>query len=81
MNYLQAWREGHEAGMHLCLQLINEFSGQDFKTASEVVLHIKDLENQCEEAFYSSSTPSDKEEQMMDSLAQKIAIQNYLWKD
>ena len=80
MNYLQAWREGHEAGMHLCIQLINEFSGQDFKTASEVVLHIKDLENQREEAFY-SSTSSNKEKQMMDSLAQKIAIQNYLWKD
>ena len=44
MNYLEAWREGHEAGMSLTLKIINELTGHDFETASEVILYIKQLE-------------------------------------
>ena len=83
MDYLTAWREGHEAGMSLAYQLINDFTGQDFKTASEVVLYIKELENDRELSYYGgkSDVISDKEEKMMDALAEKIAISNWMWKD
>lgn len=83
MDYLTAWREGHEAGMSLAYQLINDFTGQDFKTASEVVLYIKELENDREASYFGKKTDviSDKEEKMMDALAEKIAISNWMWKD
>lgn len=83
MNYMEAWREGHKEGMQLTLQLINEFTGQDFKTASEVVLHIKELEMDREKSYYKdeSNVISEKDEKMMDAMAQKIAINNWLWSD
>ena len=76
MDYLTAWREGHKAGMELSLQIINELTSHDFKTASEVVLLIKELENERDINYLGGN-----QEKMMDSMAQKIAIQNYLWKD
>jgi hypothetical protein len=83
MNYMEAWREGHKEGMQLTLQLINEFTGQDFKTASEVVLHIKELELDRQNTFHKEAPAviSEKEEKMMNSMAQKIAINNWLWSD
>jgi hypothetical protein len=80
---MEAFREGHKEGMQLTLQLINEFTGQDFKTASEVVLHIKELELDRQNAFYKEAPAiiSEKEEKMMNSMAQKIAINNWLWSD
>ena len=76
MDYLTAWREGHKAGMELSLQIINELTGHDFETASEVVLLIKELEHERDINYLGGN-----QEKMMDSMAQKIAIQNYLWKD
>jgi len=83
MDYLTAWREGHEAGMSLAYQLINDFTGQDFKTASEVVLYIKELEDDREASYFGkkSEVISAKEEKMMDELAEKIAISNWMWED
>jgi len=83
MDYLTAWREGHEAGMSLAFQLINDFTGQDFQTASEVVLYIKELEKDRELSYFGKPTEviSNKEEKMMDALAEKIAMSNWMWKD
>jgi hypothetical protein len=83
MDYLTAWKEGHEAGMSLAYQLINDFTGQDFKTASEVVLYIKELEKDRELSYFGKTTEviSNKEEKMMDALAEKIAMSNWMWKD
>lgn len=76
MDYLTAWRDGHKAGMDLSLELINELTGHDFATPSEVVLHIKELEQERDTVYLGGDT-----EKIMNSMAQKIAIQNYLWKD
>jgi hypothetical protein len=83
MDYLTAWRKGHEAGMSLAYQLINDFTGQNFKTASEVVLYIKDLESDRESNYYQhkSNVIFTKEERIMDSMANKVAISNWIWKD
>jgi hypothetical protein len=83
MDYLTAWREGHTAGMSLAYQLINDFTGQDFKTASEVVIYIKKLEDDRESRYFGgkSDVISIKEEKMMDALAEKIALSNWMWKD
>ena len=69
--------------MSLAYQLINDFTGQDFKTASEVVLYIKDLESDQESSYYQhkSNVISTKEERIMDSIASKVAISNWIWKD
>ena len=83
MNYMEAWREGHREGMLLVLHLINEFTGQDFQTSSEVILHIKELELNRENAFYKEvpATLSAKERLFIDTLAEETAIQNSMWRD
>jgi hypothetical protein len=90
MDYLTAWREGHEAGMQIVLKIINELTGQEFQKSSEVVLYIKQLEG--DEQFHfkpqveqpkpeepKSSELSTKEEKFIDQLADKIAIRNWMW--
>ena len=44
MDYLTAWRDGHEAGMALVLKIINEITGQDFKKASEVIREVNKIQ-------------------------------------
>jgi len=94
MDYLTAWREGHEAGLNLSFQLISKLCQQDFKQASDVVLYIKQLEGDKEFHF---KTPkkiempkkeepkidelSTKEEKFIDRLTNKIAVQNWMWRD
>lgn len=90
MDYLTAWREGHEAGMQLVLKIINELTGQEFQKSSEVVLYIKQLEG--DEQFHfpqqveqpkqeepKTDELSTKEEKFIDQLADKIAIRNWMW--
>ena len=90
MDYLTAWREGHEAGMQLVLKIINELTQQEFKKSSEVVLYIKQLEGDTEFHFEKqaeqpkqekpkSEELSTKEEKFIDQLADKIAIRNWMW--
>ena len=89
MDYLTAWRDGHEAGMALVLKIINEITGQDFKKASEVILYIKQLEGDPDFHFDVKEEPkkeqpkvddlSDKEEKFIDQLAEKIAMRNWMW--
>jgi len=80
MNYLDAWREGHFEGMALSLRLINEFTGCDFQSASEVVLYIKELEEYRKQDYFKEVKPAiDISEKTMDSLANKIAMNQYLW--
>lgn len=94
MNYLEAWREGHEAGMSLTLKIINEITGHDFETASEVILYIKQLEG--DEDFKiairehkeeqqikqpDNDELSTKEKKFIEHMAQRMAINNWLWSD
>jgi hypothetical protein len=89
MNYLTAWREGHEAGMQLSLKIINELTGQEFQKSSDVVLYIKQLEGDTEYSFEKqveqpkqapkTDELSTKEERFIDQLAEKIAMKNWMW--
>lgn len=89
MDYLTAWREGHEAGMALTLKIINDLTGQDFKKASEVILYIKHLEGDTDFHFNVPEKPkqdevkddelSAKEEKFIDRLADKIAMRDWAW--
>lgn len=86
MDYLTAWREGHEAGMQLSLKIINELTGQDFKKSAEVVLYIKQLEGdsnfefkQPKQVTQPIDVISTKEEKLMDRLSTKIAMKNWMW--
>jgi len=87
MDYLTAWRDGHEAGMRLVLKIINDLTGHDFEKSSDVILYIKKLEG--DETFdfpeVKQAEPakkvdlSTKEEKIIDSLSDKIALKNWLW--
>jgi hypothetical protein len=86
MDYLTAWREGHEAGMQLSLKIINELTGQDFKKSAEVVLYIKQLEGdsnfefkQPKQVTEKIDVISTKEEKLIDRLSTKIAMKNWMW--
>jgi len=85
MDYLTAWREGHEAGMQLSLKIINELTGHDFQKSSEVVLYIKQLEGDPnfdiakEEPAPQTVEPKTNENVLMNRLANKIAMRNLLW--
>jgi len=86
MDYLTAWREGHEAGMQLSLKIINELTGQDFQKSSEVVLYIKQLEGDTEFQFQkpkeivkNTESISVKENQLINRLSSKIAMKNWMW--
>ena len=93
MDYLTAWREGHEAGMNLVLKIINDLTGQEFQKSSEVVVYIKQLEGDADFYFEQrveqkeqpkqeepkTDNLSTKEEKFIDSLADKIAIRNWMW--
>lgn len=91
MNYLIAWREGHEAGMQLSLKIINELTGHDFKKSSEVVMYIKQLEGDTNFYFEKEVEPpkqeldtnelSQKDKKFINSLSSKIAMKNWLWSD
>ena len=92
MDYLTAWREGHEAGMQLVLKIINELTGQEFEKSSEVVLYIKQLEND-NELYYEHPAPIEVKEDLpkqevetetqqnkfINRLANRIAMRNTLW--
>jgi hypothetical protein len=90
MDYLTAWREGHEAGMDLVLKIINDLTGHEFQKSSDVVLYIKQLEGDAEFEFKKpvdqpkqevvvKDELSTKEEKFIDQLADKIAIRNWMW--
>ena len=90
MDYLTAWREGHEAGMRLVLKIINDLTGHDFEKSSDVILYIKKLEG--DETFEFPQAPvakqeepaktdqlSTTEEKLIDALSDKIALKNWMW--
>ena len=89
MDYLTAWREGHEAGMRLVLKIINDLTGHDFEKSSDVILYIKRLEGdetfefpevkQAEPTAPKTIDISTKEEKLIDALSDKIALKNWLW--
>lgn len=89
MDYLTAWRDGHEAGMRLVLKIINELTGHDFQKSSDVILYIKQLEGDPDFHFPEtkkelveepkSEKLSIKEELFIDSLTDKIALKNWMW--
>ena len=87
MDYLTAWRDGHEAGMRLVLKIINDLTGHDFEKSSDVILYIKRLEG--DETFDFPEVKqveptktidlSTKEDKLIDALSDKIALKNWLW--
>lgn len=89
MDYLTAWREGHEAGMRLVLTIINDLTGHDFEKSSDVILYIKQLEGDDTFGFpevkqTNPITPeieqlSTREEKFIDALSDKIALKNWMW--
>ena len=89
MDYLTAWREGHEAGMRLVLKIINDLTGHDFEKSSDVILYIKQLEGdtdfhfpEVKQAEPEPAKPeqlSTKEEKFIDALSDKIALKNWMW--
>jgi len=89
MDYLTAWREGHEAGMRLVLKIVNELTGHEFEKSSDVVLYIKQLEGDTDFHFpenkdepveeKKTDTLSTKEELFIDKLTDKIALKNWMW--
>jgi hypothetical protein len=96
MDYLTAWREGHEAGVQLTLKIISELTQQEFKKASEIVLYIKQLEGETDFKFPDTTKPvakveqkmqpenvelSAKEEKMINSLANRIATRQWFLLD
>lgn len=96
MDYLTAWREGHEAGMQLTLKIISELTQQDFQKASEIVLYIKQLEGESDFKFPEApkvtakpaaapETSNDeltaKEKKMISSLANRIAERQWFLMD
>jgi len=96
MDYLTAWREGHEAGMKLTLKIISELTQQEFQKASEIVLYIKQLEGETEFEFPEKPKPvakietkkqpeddklSAKEEKFISSLANRMATRQWFLMD
>jgi len=96
MDYLTAWREGHEAGMQLTLKIISELTQQEFQKASEVVLYIKQLEGDTEFQFPEKPKPvarvkkkelpkddelSPREKKIISSLADRIATRQWFLMD
>jgi len=89
MDYLTAWRDGHEAGMRLVLKIINELTGHDFEKSSDVILYIKQLEGDTDFHFPETKPEpveepkaeklSTKEELFIDALTDKIALKNWMW--
>jgi len=91
MDYLTAWREGHEAGMQLVLKIINELTEHEFEKSSDVVMYIKQLEGNPHFYFEKqyeqperenvTSDLSAKDKKFINRLSNKIAINNWLWSD
>ncbi len=90
MDYLTAWRDGHEAGMRLVLKIINDLTGHDFEKSSDVILYIKKLEGDENFSFpevhevkqevpAKNNELSTKEEKFIDDLSDKIALKNWMW--
>jgi hypothetical protein len=44
MNYLDAWNVGFEEGKNLQLRLINSHTGMQFKSLTEVINYIREVE-------------------------------------
>jgi hypothetical protein len=46
MTYLEAWREGHTAGILCAIKIINKMCGTDFETPAQVVLFIRETQKE-----------------------------------
>ena len=44
MNYLDTWNKGFEEGKNLQLRLINSHSDMQFKSLTEVIKYIREVE-------------------------------------
>jgi hypothetical protein len=44
MNYLDTWNKGFEEGKNLQLRLINTHTGMQFKSLTEVINYIREME-------------------------------------
>lgn len=90
MNYLDAWREGHKAGMTLTIKIINDMCGTEFQDPGDVVLHIKSCDEPQivikevikevirEVPVQTQEGLTKKEKQLNQDLAQRIAQQQWL---
>lgn len=50
MSYLDAWNKGFEEGKEAQLKLINEFSGTEFKTVVELIMFLKKVKEEPQDA-------------------------------
>lgn len=46
MTYLEAWREGHTAGILLTIKIINKLCGTEFETPAQVVMFIREAQKE-----------------------------------
>ena len=46
MTYLEAWREGHAAGLVLAVKIINKLCDTNFETPADIVVFIKKVKQE-----------------------------------
>jgi hypothetical protein len=76
MTYIEAWQEGHAAGIACLIKAINQACGTEFESTTDLILHIRHMQSPIIEE---GLTKRDKENNQ--DLARRIAQQNWLWSD
>lgn len=77
MTYLEAWQEGHAAGIACLIKVINESCGTDFETSVDVILYMK----QKHSPMVKEESLTQRDKVNNQDLARRIAQQNWLWSD
>lgn len=70
MASIDAWTQGHQAGVQLCVDQINKWCKQEFETIADVIGYINYIKD--EDA---------RTEKSNKKLARDIAMQNWLMSD
>jgi hypothetical protein len=70
MASVDAWNQGHQAGVKLCVDQINKWCKTDFDTIADVIFYINMIADEDKRIEKSNK-----------KLAQDIAMQNWLMSD